>query len=410
MSEVGMCFDKGGVEIGPELLAGVSLPAAVIRETPLAHNLAWMQRFAEAHGARLAPHGKTTMTPALFRRQLEAGAWGITLATAPQCRAAFVHGVQRLLMANQLVGEANMGIVAELIKGGADYYCVVDGAENVRQLGRFFAARGLELQVLIELGMPGGRCGCRDAAQVEALVAVIAEQPALRLVGVEGYEGMIAGGDEVAAVRAYGERLVETVRALHASGVLACEAPIVTASGSKWFDLIAKAFDVAELREHYTPVLRPGCYVVHDHNLYAGAMAEVKARHPHLQDELRPALEVFAHVQSLPEPGLAVLALGKRDIGHEPDLPLPLRLYPLISDPSAATTPVDIGDWNATHIMDQHVFLAIPHDSEIGSAGIAVGDVIAFGTSHPCLTFDKWRQLLLVDDELQVRESLMTCF
>ncbi|PMR69190.1 amino acid deaminase [Halomonas heilongjiangensis] len=400
-----MCCDKGTEEAGPELLAGVSLPAAVLHEAPLAHNLTWMQRFAEAHGARLAPHGKTTMTPALFRRQLEAGAWGITLATAPQCRAAFVHGVTRLLMANQLVGEANMAIVADLLEAGADFYCVVDGAENVRQLGRFFAARRLELQVLIELGVPGGRCGCRDAAQVEALVAAIAEEPALRLVGIEGYEGMIAGGDEVAAVRAYGERLVATVRMLRASGVLESEAPIVTASGSKWFDLIAEAFDEAELREHYTPVLRPGCYVVHDHKLYAGAMADVKARHPHLQDELRPALEVFAHVQSLPEPGLAVIALGKRDIGHEPDLPLPLRLHPLVSQPAAATTPVDISAWRTTHIMDQHVFLAIPQDAEI-----AVGDVIAFGTSHPCLTFDKWRRLLLVDEDLRVKENLATCF
>ena len=405
MSDAERCCDKGCVETGPELLSGVSLPAAAIFEAPLEHNIAWMQRFAEAHGARLAPHGKTTMAPALFRRQLEAGAWGITLATAPQCRAAFAHGVRRLLMANQLVGEANMGIVAELIEGGADYYCVVDSAENVRQLGRFFAERDLRLQVLVELGVPGGRCGCRNSAQVESLVAAIAEQPSLRLAGIEGYEGMIAGGDEVAAVRAYGARLVDTVRLLHASGVLESEAPIVTASGSKWFDLIAEAFDAAELREHYTAVLRPGCYVVHDHKLYAGAMAEVKARHPHLEGELQPALEVFAHVQSLPEPGLAIIALGKRDIGHEPDLPMPLRLYPLCSHPSAATTPLDIAGWHATHIMDQHVFLAIP-----GDARIAVGDVIAFGTSHPCLTFDKWRQLLLVDEALRVKESLETCF
>lgn len=405
MSDTKMCGDKGTMETGPELLAGVSLPAAVIHETALAHNLAWMQRFADDHGARLAPHGKTTMTPAVFRRQLEAGAWGITLATAPQCRTAFAHGVGRLLMANQLVGEANMAIVAGLIEQGAEFYCVVDGVENVAQLGRFFAARGLELQVLIELGVPGGRCGCRDADQVDALVAAIAEQPALRLMGIEGYEGMIAGGDEVAAVRAYGERLVATVRMLHASGVLESEAPIVTASGSKWFDLIAEAFDEAELRESYTPVLRPGCYVVHDHKLYADAMAEVKTRRPHLQDELRPALEVFAHVQSLPEPGLAVIALGKRDIGHEPDLPLPLRLYPLVSQPAAARAPADISAWRTTHIMDQHVFLAIPQDAEI-----AVGDVIAFGTSHPCLTFDKWCQLLLVDETLMVKESLATCF
>ncbi len=397
--------NKGMPETGRSLLGGVSLPAAAIFEAPLAHNLAWMQRFADAHGAYLAPHGKTTMTPALFKRQLAAGAWGITLATAPQCRAAFAHGVHRLLLANQLIGEANMVIVAGLIEAGAEFYCVVDGVDNVAELARFFGARGQTLNVLIELGVAGGRCGCRDADQVEALVAAIAEQPALALAGIEGYEGMIAGGDEVAAVRAYGKRLVETVEALRISGVLAREAPIVTASGSKWFDLIAEAFDRAELREHYTPVLRPGCYVVHDHRLYADAMAAVKARHPQLEGELQPALEVFAHVQSLPEPGLAIVALGKRDIGHEPDLPLPLRLYPLASQPSAAETPRDVSNWRTTHIMDQHVFLAIPRD-----AAVAVGDVLAFGTSHPCLTFDKWRRLCLVDNSLTVRETLATQF
>ncbi len=115
--------DKGTPQTGQSLLSGVSLPAAAIFAPALSHNLAWMQRFAGSHGAHLAPHGKTTMTPALFRRQMEAGAWGITLATATQCQAAFAHGAERLLLANQLVGEANMAIVARWLllshRGGA---------------------------------------------------------------------------------------------------------------------------------------------------------------------------------------------------------------------------------------------------------------------------------------------------
>ncbi|WP_110707179.1 amino acid deaminase [Salinicola sp. CR57] len=386
-----------------QLLTDVPLPAAAILETPLAHNLAWMQRFADDHGAKLAPHGKTTMAPALFQRQLEAGAWGITLATAVQTVAAHAHGIARVLMVNQLVGRPNMALVADAIEAGLEYYCVVDGADNVRDLGAFFAARNLTLNVLVELGIDGGRCGCRNAEQVDALVAAIAAEPALALVGIEGYEGMIGGDDEIAAVRAYGERLVDTVKTFRASGALQREAPIVTASGSKWFDLIAEAFDKAELREHYTPVLRPGCYVVHDHKLYAGAMEAIKARDPALEGELEPALEVFAHVQSLPEPGLAIIALGKRDIGHEPDLPLPLRLYRRLDDDISA--PIDIRSWRTTKIMDQHVFLEIPDGAEV-----AVGDVIAFGTSHPCLTFDKWRRMLLVDERLAVKEVIETCF
>ncbi|WP_148252456.1 amino acid deaminase [Aidingimonas lacisalsi] len=396
-------IEKGVPIVQPaHLLHDVPLPAAAIFEAPLAYNLAWMQRFADAHGAKLAPHGKTTMAPALFKRQIEAGAWGITLATAVQSVAAHAHGIARVLMANQLVGRPNMTLVADAIERGLEYYCVVDDVDNVRDLGGYFAERGLTLNVLIELGIDGGRCGCRNVEQVEMLVAAIREEPALALAGIEGYEGMIAGSNEVAAVRAYGERLVETVRTLHASGVLKRETPIVTASGSKWFDLIAEAFDKAELREHYTPVLRPGCYVVHDHKLYAGAMSDVKARHPRLEGELQPALEVFAHVQSLPEPGLAIVALGKRDIGHEPDLPLPLRRYPRSAERSVS---VDVSGWRTTHIMDQHTFLAIPHNADI-----AVGDVLAFGTSHPCLTFDKWRRMLCVDETLEVTEVMTTHF
>ena len=385
-----------------QLLADVPLPAAAILETPLAHNLAWMQRFADDHGAKLAPHGKTTMAPKLFQRQIEAGAWGITLATAVQTAAAHAHGIARVLMVNQLVGRPNMALVADAIEAGLEYYCVVDGADNVRDLGAFFADRNLTLNVLIELGIDGGRCGCRTASQVDALVAAIAAEPALALVGIEGYEGMIGGDDEIAAVRAYGERLVDTVKTLRASGALQREAPIVTASGSKWFDLIAEAFDRAELREHYTPVLRPGCYVVHDHKLYAGAMDAIKARDPALEGELKPALEVFAHVQSLPEPGLAIIALGKRDIGF--DLaPEVLRRY---REGGQASELLSVEGWQVVKQMDQHTFIQLPDSAR----DVRIGDVLAFGASHPCMTFDKWRQLHLIDDALRVVDTWATRF
>lgn len=395
----GQTFQKGSPVLGDSLLTGVSLPAMVLHQQVLEHNIAWMQRFADHHHARLAPHGKTTMMPALFARQIEAGAWGITLATAIQCTAAFEHGVRRLIMANQLVGQANMALVSEMIEGGLDYYCTVDHIENVRMLNDFFEGRGQRLQVLIELGVPGGRCGVRDTDELTALVEAIRQAPALKLAGIEGYEGMIGGDDALKEVRAYGQRLVATVRHLHDSGVLATPAPIVTASGSKWFDLIAEAFDQAELREHYTPVLRPGCYVAHDHRLYREAMEAVSERRPDLEGALAPALEVFAQVQSLPEPGLAIVAMGKRDISCDPDLPMALRLY------RDGQYMRDVTDWQVVHIMDQHTFLRVPEDADIG-----IEDIIAFGASHPCLTFDKWRQGLWVDDTLGITAIEPTFF
>lgn len=402
METVALAVDKGGVEIGTNLLSGVSLPAAVVHEAPLAHNLVWMQRFAEAHGARLAPHGKTTMTPALFHRQLQVGAWGITLATAPQCRAAFANGITRLLMANQLVGQANMAIVAGLIEQGATFYCVVDSQDNVRQLGRFFAERGLNLSVLIEVGVTGGRCGCRSQQQILSLAEAIAEEPALSLVGLEGYEGVVHGDDPETGIRAYAKYLVDVAVELEAAKRFAEPNPIVTASGSAWYDVIAEAFQGAPIQGRFTPVLRPGCYVVHDHGLYREAQSAVLARRPALQQGLEPALEVFAQVQSLPEPGLAIVALGKRDIGHD-QLPIALRRY---REAGASEQPLPVAGWEVTKIMDQHTFVRLPDDAQ----DIEIGDIVAFGASHPCLTFDKWRQLLLVDNDLNVKEHLATCF
>jgi len=392
-------LEKGQPIGGRSLLENVSLPAAVIFEAALTHNIAWMQRFADDHGAKLAPHGKTTMTPALFRRQLDAGAWGITLATAVQCAVAFEHGATRLLMANQLVGAPNMAIIAGLIERGADYYCLVDSAANVEALNRFFAAQGLSLQVLVELGVPGGRCGVRSDPELEKLIDVIDAAPAVTLCGIEGYEGLIGGGHAAGDIRAYGQKLVATVRKLRDAGAFANRKPIVTAAGSQWFDLIAEAFDQPDLRDHCTPVLRPGCYIVHDHRSYRDAMAEVKARHPELMGELEPALAVFAHVQSLPEPGLAVMAMGKRDISVDPDLPIPLQLH----RPGEPAQPM--AGCRVRKVMDQHAMLVIPDDLDL-----RIGDIVSFGASHPCLTFDKWRQVLRVDDDLHVLEVMPTYF
>jgi D-serine dehydratase len=354
--------EKGQPIDGESLLENVSLPAAVIFDAALANNLAWMQRFAGDHGAKLAPHGKTSMTPALFRRQLDAGAWGITLATAVQCAAAFEHGVTRLVMANQLVGRPNMAIVAGLIERGADYYCLIDSAANVAALNRYFSKRGLTLQVLVELGVPGGRCGVRNGTELTALIEAVAAAPSLALRGIEGYEGLISGDQAVGNVRRYGRRLVDAVRLLQGSGAFADRPPIVTAAGSEWFDLIAEAFDQPGLRGRCTPVLRPGCYIVHDHRSYRDAMTQVKARHPELEGDLEPALAVLAYVQSLPEPAMAVVAMGKRDISCDPDLPIPLQLHRM-GEPARP-----LQGCTVRKVMDQHAMLAMPEASTSASA------------------------------------------
>ncbi|WEK07919.1 MAG: amino acid deaminase [Candidatus Pseudomonas colombiensis] len=399
--------EKGAAQPGAHLLRDVSLPALVLHREALEHNIRWMQAFASNSGAELAPHGKTSMTPALFRRQLEAGAWGITLATAVQTRAAYAHGVRRVLMANQLVGTPNMALIAELLAdGNFDFYCMVDHPDNVADLGAFFASRGVRLKVMIEYGVVGGRCGCRSEQEVLELARAIQAQPALALCGIEGYEGVIHGDQAISGIRAFAASLVRLAVDLQDDGLFAIDQPIITASGSAWYDLIAESFEAQNAQGRFLSVLRPGSYVAHDHGIYKDAQCCVLDRRSDLHEGLRPALEVWAHVQSLPEPGLAVIALGKRDVAYDAGLPLPLRRYRVGGDVSTdAGAGDDMSACKVTAVMDQHAFLTVAPGVEL-----RVGDIMSFGTSHPCLTFDKWRVGLLVDEHLQVIESLETCF
>ena len=102
------------------LRGDLPLPLAVIRRDALAANLHWMQGFAREHGADMAPHGKTTMSPQLFQRQLQAGAWGITFATVGQARVGIDAGVRNCLIANQVLSDADLDAIVQLRRQFAD--------------------------------------------------------------------------------------------------------------------------------------------------------------------------------------------------------------------------------------------------------------------------------------------------
>ena len=389
----------------------VSLPVAVLSESRLQHNLQWMKDFIASYGLKLAPHGKTTMSPALFHRQLDAGAWGITLATAPQVQAAYEFGVRRVILANQLVGRANMAIISRLLQDpDFECYVIVDSAANVEQLGQFFAQTGQRLNLLLELGVAGGRTGVRDAATRAAVLETIARYPqALALRGVEVYEGVLS--DE-AAIREFLRLALRDLMTLEAHGQLAQGPVILTGAGSAWFDLVAEEWAGASLGDSRVLdiILRPGCYLTHDVGIYKASEARIQACNPiarAMHSSLLPALQLWAYVQSIPEPGLVILGLGKRDAAFDAGLPIPaLHFRPhnkgRPGDEKPAPAPAD---WQLTKMMDQHAFMQVP-----AGADLHVGDMLALDISHPCLTFDKWRQLLVVDDNYTVIDAVETFF
>jgi D-serine deaminase-like pyridoxal phosphate-dependent protein len=383
----------------------LSLPAAVLYQDRLNHNLHWMQQFIDAYGLRLAPHGKTTMAPRLFQMQLDAGAWGITLATAHQAQVAYSHGVRRVLMANQLVGRQNMSLVAQLIEDpGFSYYCLVDSADGVRLLGEFFRERGLRLEVLLELGVAGGRAGVRDEAQLDAVLEALPRWPdSLALAGVEVYEGILS--DE-AAVRGFLERAVGVARRLADEKRFQRAPFLLSGAGSVWYDVVAEVFSAAGFGQEAEIVLRPGCYLTHDVGSYREAQARILERNPvarRMQAGLEPALHLWAYVHSVPEPGRAIVGLGKRDAAFDSGLPAPaLYFRPGQAQPTPTPAPAH---WALSKMMDQHAYLDIA-----AGDSIRPGDMIGFDISHPCLTFDKWRVLPVLDGRYQVVDLVETFF
>jgi D-serine dehydratase len=381
----------------------LSLPSAVLYQDRLQHNLDWMQRFIAAYGVKLAPHGKTTMAPKLFEMQLKGGAWGITLATAQQTLVAHRHGVRRVLMANQLIGRENMAIISRLLQDAEfEYYCLVDSAAQANLLGEFFSNNARPLNVLLELGVPGGRTGIRDDQQLEATLAALQSwSTTLVLSGIELYEGVL---EDEALVRAFLERAVVVTRTLAAENRFQRAPILLSGAGSAWYDVVAAVFTAATFKDAVEIVLRPGCYLTHDAGMYREAQARIMQRNPianQMRTGLLPALQVWAYVQSVPEPGKAIIAMGKRDAAFDAGLPTPALHY----RPGDAAPKGAPAHWALTKMMDQHAFMQIDEEDDVH-----VGDMIGFDISHPCLTFDKWRTLPILNAEYRVVDVIQTFF
>lgn len=390
------------------LRGDLPLPLAVIRRDALAGNLKWMQDFAAQHEVGLAPHGKTTMSPQLFQRQLDAGAWGLTFATVTQLRAGVLAGAQRCIIANQVFREVDLEGVAELKRthAGLEVAFLVDSMAQLALIEAWHAAHAgtPPFDVLLEIGVDGGRTGCRTHEEALALAHRLSAGKATRLVGIECYEGLGATG-KTGPDSEYAQALLERVRAVardcDAQHLFEGEEIYLTAGGSAIFDLVADRLKL-ELSRPVRALLRSGCYVTHDDGQYRRMMSAVAARMG-CGHGLHAAIEVWAAVQSCPEPGLAILSAGKRDLSYDLELPVPVAWR---AQGKAAVAQAPKG-WTVTGLNDQHAYLRA---GGAGHEALQVGDLVALGISHPCTTFDKWRWMPVVDDGYTVRDAIVTCF
>ncbi|WP_433875210.1 alanine racemase [Sinomonas atrocyanea] len=391
-------------------------PIVALDDELITNNVDVMAQWCASRGLELMPHGKTTMAPALWQRQLDAGSLGITLATMGQVRTARAFGLDSIMLANSVVDERSLRwLAAELADPALRFVCWADSVATIEAMERGLRGAGTPrpVDVCVELGAPGGRTGARTLAEAHDVARRAAASDVLRLAGVAGYEGALAHDRSDAsldAVRGYVEQQVELHRDLgelyDGDGDL-----YVTAGGSAYPDVVADVFAGAMAADSRTGdsrtrwTLRSGAYITHDDGFYRQISpfdeGSARAAGPAAAGRLRSAMRGVARVVSHPERGLALLDGGKRDFPFDEGLPIPRQVA---ADLDGAWEP--LADATILAMNDQHSYLGL------AGQDVALGSVVSLGLSHPCTTFDKWRYLPVVasQDSDRVVDLVQTFF
>ncbi|AYG80812.1 D-threonine aldolase [Streptomyces hundungensis] len=382
---------------------GFTTPVLALSAEAVEHNLALLETYAQRHGLAFAPHGKTSMAPQLFARQIERGAWGITLAVPHQVRVARAFGTERIFLANELVDAAALRWIAgELERDEAfEFICYVDSVRGVELMDQALRGSARRLDVVVELAAgEDARTGVRTEAECARVADAVAATGTLRLVGVAGYEGEVPRADPE-RVRAYLDRLVALAVAFDRAGRFAglgVEEIVLSAGGSAWFDTVASAFaDVPQLSLPVLKLLRSGAYVSHDDGHYRRLTPFNRVPS---EGALRPAFQLWAQVVSRPSPEQAFVNAGKRDAAYDLDLPVAQVVRDAVTGVVREASGITV-----TGLSDQHGWLRTE-----GDVSLAVGDWVGFGLSHPCTVFDKWVLLPLTERDGTVADYIRTYF
>jgi len=335
------------------------------------------------------------LSPQIAQMQIDHGAWALTVANFSQARVFLDYGFNRIIIANEIVDPAAIREIGKRnLEPNTQIIFYVDSAEGLSIIRE--ALKTLpqaKVFLFIEIGLDGGRGGIRDIEGAKKLAQEIDGDPHLSVLGVSGFEGIVSGADRspegLQMVADFCAKIVAAARLV--APYVRTEKIILTAGGSAFFDVVVQEFSKYEAPFHM--VLRSGGYVTHDHWSYQKVYPFTQMS---LDKQLLPSIELWAQVLTQPEKGLAILNLGKRDVGNDADNPFPVKRF------HGKVLPLEA---KVDHLNDQHGYLHFG-----GGQEVTIADVIGLGISHPCTTFDKWKLFVLVDDNYDVVDFIHTFF
>jgi len=287
-----------GVEVGE-----IDTPALLIDLDVMERNIETMARFFRSVPASLRPHAKTHKCPIIAHKQIAAGAKGVTCAKLGEAETMVEAGIRDVLVANEVVGEPKVTRLVNLARH-SDVIVAVDSPGNVRHLAEAARAKGVRLNVVIEVEVGNNRCGTDPGRPTLDLARRIAEHGSLNFRGLLGYEGFCQNIIDIEERRLKTheamEKLVSTRDLLEDAG-FAVE--IVSAGGTGTHMITGRYPGVTEVE--------------------AGSYVFMDAKYSRVEglEDFGRALTVLSTVVSRPRPGVAICDAGLKTITTEFGLP-----------------------------------------------------------------------------------------
>ncbi|AEW98927.1 alanine racemase [Streptantibioticus cattleyicolor] len=345
-----------------ELVGTVTTPALVVDVEVLERNIARMAETGRTAGFALRPHAKTHKCPQIARRQLAAGATGLTVATIGEAEVFAAAGADDLFIGYPLWADEGKARRLRALADRTALRLAADSAAGARRLGEAVRGADRPVQLLVEIDSGHHRTGVRPADAVE--VARAAADAGLDVAGVFTFPGHGYGHDAQARERAARDEeraLGEAAEALRSAGL---DVRVVSGGSTPTAGRWRPDGPVDELR--------PGVYVFNDAaQLAMGSCAAADI-----------ALYALATVVSVPAPDRFVLDAGSKVIGAD-TTPWVSGHGHLPDFPGAAVTA----------LSEHHATVTLP----AGTAAPGLGSLVAVVPNHVCAAVNLVDELVVVD-------------
>jgi D-serine deaminase-like pyridoxal phosphate-dependent protein len=277
-------------------------PALLVDLDAMEANIADMAEFYKSRSTKLRPHFKTHKSPIIAKKQIEAGAIGITCAKLSEAEVLLDAGISSILIANQVVEPIKIMHMAQLARQN-QLIVAVDSVENIHMISKLASEAGSEIDALVEVNVGLNRSGVKPGTAALDLAKLIHELPGIRFMGVLGYEGhaVLEPESEVRASRvekAMGA-LVNSSKIIREAGI---PVEIVSAGGTGTYDLTGDFPGITEVE--------------------AGSYLFMDTRYQNLELPFRQSVTLLATIISIPTKERAIIDSGMKSISSDNGLPI----------------------------------------------------------------------------------------